>query len=179
MKSSENEIKLIKQAQAGSERAFNQLFYRYQTFVDKQLIHYIKDEDEAKDLTNIVFIKVKNNLSKFTDYNTFGGWLRIIARNTAIDYLRIRSNKNKFKPKTDDFTKNVEISSSDDVISSLEIKDIEKYLLKKSKKQYEVFHCIASGLTPLETAKALNMNHNNVKSIISRLRPKLIKIFNY
>lgn len=44
--------------------------------------------DEARDLTNIVFLKVYDKLDKFKDYSSFGGWLRILAKNTAIDYLR-------------------------------------------------------------------------------------------
>lgn len=59
-KSSNDEIEIVKQAQEGSIKAFNQLFSQYKQFVDNLLITYIKDVDEAKDLTNIVFIKMRN-----------------------------------------------------------------------------------------------------------------------
>ena len=57
-KITEEEIALIKSAKAGDESAFNTLFYKYKSFVDNVLFQYIKDMDEAKDLTNIVFLKV-------------------------------------------------------------------------------------------------------------------------
>ena len=79
-KSSYDEIEIVKQAQKGSIKAFNQLFSQYKQFVDNLLITYIKDVDEAKDLTNIVFIKMRNKLNKFTEYNNFAGWLRILTK---------------------------------------------------------------------------------------------------
>lgn len=82
------EIALIKSAKAGSELAFSKIFKRYKPFVEGVLLTYIKDEDEAKDIANIVFLKVFDKISKFTNYNTFGGWLRILTKNVAIDYLR-------------------------------------------------------------------------------------------
>ena len=47
------EVGMIKRAQAGDESAFNALFHRYKGFVDNLLFQYIKDMDEAKDVTNI------------------------------------------------------------------------------------------------------------------------------
>ena len=82
------EIALIKSAKAGSELAFTKIFNRYKPFVEGVLMTYIKDEDEAKDIANIVFLKVFDKISTFTNYDTFGGWLRILTKNVAIDYLR-------------------------------------------------------------------------------------------
>ena len=87
-KITEEEIGIIKKAQAGDESAFATLFNRYKAFVDNVLYSYLRDMDEAQDLTNIVFMKVYNKLSTFRAYDTFGGWLRIIANRTALDYLR-------------------------------------------------------------------------------------------
>lgn len=92
-KITQDEIEIIKRAQAGDELAFNQLFYKYKSFVDNLLYKYIQDMDEAKDITNIVFLKVHDKLSMFTDYESFGGWLRILTKNVAIDYLRTIKNK--------------------------------------------------------------------------------------
>ena len=88
------EIALIKSAQAGNMQAFNKLFYKYQGFTTNLLYKYIKDFDEAKDVNNIVWLKVYNKLSKFVDYSSFGGWLRILTNRTAIDYLRELKNLN-------------------------------------------------------------------------------------
>ena len=57
----QEEVGIIKDAQAGNILAFNKLFYKYKTFVEKLLLRYIKDIDEAKDITNIVFLKLPIN----------------------------------------------------------------------------------------------------------------------
>lgn len=82
------EIALIKSAQAGDELAFNRLYEKYKNFTTNLLFKYIKDYDESREINNIVWLKVYNKLSKFKDYSSFGGWLRILTNHTAIDYLR-------------------------------------------------------------------------------------------
>ena len=77
------EIGIIKDAKAGKESAFNLLYHKYRSFVIDLLNQYIKDIDESKDLSNLVFLKVHQKLSKFKDYHSFGGWLRILTKNTA------------------------------------------------------------------------------------------------
>lgn len=108
-KITQEEIELIKSAKAGSQSAFSQLFKKYKGFVDNLLYSYIKDMDEAKDITNVVFLKVYEKLSKFEDYSSFGGWLRILTKNTAIDYLRTVKNKQSI----DDEDNNLQLSSSE------------------------------------------------------------------
>src|SRR5574344_771978 len=88
------EIELIKSVKAGSKTAFSKLFKQYKPFVEKLLYTYIKDMDEARDIANIVFLKVYEKIAMFTDYSSFGGWLRILTKNVAIDYLRtVKQNK--------------------------------------------------------------------------------------
>ena len=58
----QEEIEVIKNIKDGNERAFNTLFNKYKGFVENILFGYLKDIDEAKDITNIVFLKVYNNL---------------------------------------------------------------------------------------------------------------------
>lgn len=94
-KMTQEEIELIKSAKAGSELAFSKIFKKYKAFVDNLLNTYLHDMDEARDLTNIVFLKVHDKLSKFEDYSSFGGWLRILTKNTAIDYLRTIKTKSE------------------------------------------------------------------------------------
>lgn len=52
----------------------------------------VKDESEAEDIVQKVFVKVWKNLAKFDREQNFKTWIFTIARNTAVDYLR--KNKN-------------------------------------------------------------------------------------
>lgn len=74
------EITLVKNAKEGKPHSFTALFKRYKHFVDHVLYEYVKDMDEARDLTNVVFLKVYQKLPSFTEYKSFGGWLRVSGR---------------------------------------------------------------------------------------------------
>ena len=157
----QSEIETIKEAQKGNELAFNKLFNRYKEFVDNVLFHYVNDMDEAKDLTNVVFLKVHQKLSTFTDYSSFGGWLRIIANRTAIDLGRLP----------------VELTSSseeEDLVNLLEheflLKEFEK-LPKKTQKIFNLFY--VEDLSVDEISKVLKTPTGTIKAALSRTRRKI------
>lgn len=173
------EIKTIKDAQAGSMKAFNRIFYRYKPFVENILFQYLKDMDEAKDLTNIVFLKVYEKLSKFTAYDSFGGWLRILTKNTAIDYLRTINDKTDVSI---DNSKNLlqlrDVSGDDiDVVDKM-TSDYLVNLIDKLPPSYRescrLFY--VENLTVSQIAEALQIPPGTVKSNLFRMRNKLKKL---
>lgn len=170
------EIGLIKKAQAGDELAFNTLYRRYKPFVESVLFQYLRDMDEAKDIANIVFLKVYDKLSTFTAYNSFGGWLRIIANHTAVDYLRETRNKRLVLEDEGDrlSLKNVQISAEDDLVNHLTYKQVvaefEK-LPEVTRKIFELFY--VDNLPVKKISKALKIPTGTIKSTLSRTRRKL------
>ena len=177
-KITEEEIALIKRAQAGDEPAFNALFHKYKGFVDNILFQYIKDMDEAKDITNVVFLKVHDKLSTFTAYDSFGGWLRIIANRTAVDYLREMKNKCNVLGEADERLPSTDLSGSleDEIVNRL---TYERLLTEFNKfphtvrKVCKLFY--VNNLTVEQIGKRLNMPKGTVKSTLSRTRRKIKK----
>ncbi|MEU1311085.1 sigma-70 family RNA polymerase sigma factor [Streptomyces cinnamoneus] len=49
---------------------------------------YIRDGHVAEDLSQEVWLKVSQNVSKYRPGTSFLAWLRTITKNTALDYLR-------------------------------------------------------------------------------------------
>lgn len=177
----EEEIRLIKDAKAGSELAFNRIFNKYKGFVDNVLFTYIKDMDEAKDLTNIVFLKVHDKLSKFTKYDSFGGWLRIITKNTAIDY--IRGIKNKATVLGDLDARLAEDSPNDNTEEDLANRMTYDRIVDEFKKFPEQYKNICErfyvdNLTVDQISDALNIPTGTVKSTLFRARKQIKKLFN-
>lgn len=175
------EVEIIKKAQAGNILAFNKLFYRYKGFVDRILFHYLKDMDEAKDITNIVFLKVYDKLSQFTDYDSFGGWLRILTNRTAIDYLR--SIKNHVKPvgeKSERLSLASSISSNeDDIVNRLAYERVLEEFNKfpaHMKQILELYY--VNNMTVAQISDALDVPTGTIKSILSRTRKQIKKVFN-
>lgn len=170
------EIGIIKDAKAGKEPAFNLLYYKYKDFVVNLLYTYLKDIDESKDLSNIVFLKVHQKLSKFTDYSSFGGWLRILTKNTAIDYMRTLKNK---AISIDDQSNGIQLSNIRDTIDENEsltyitliemLEDLPELNKKIVKLYYE------DGMTVSQISKALNVPVGTIKSYLYRIRNNLKK----
>lgn len=177
-KITKEEIEVIKQAKAGNMSAFNKLFYKYKSFVDNILYSYIKDEDEAKDIANVVFLKVFDKLSKFNDYSSFGGWLRILTKNTAVDYLRTIRTKNISLDTIDPKLQYPDLKKSDksDVVDKLTCEYIVGLFDQFSpihKKVCMMFY--VDNMTVSQISKTLNISTNTIKSYLFRMRKRLQK----
>ena len=173
------EVGIIKRAQAGDESAFNALFHKYKGFVDNLLFQYIKDMDEAMDVTNIVFLKVHDKLSMFTAYDSFGGWLRILTNRTAIDYLREMKNKSCTLGDSDERLSSGDTSSSseDDIVNRMTYEQIMAEFDKfpeTTRKVLKLFY--ANNMTVEQISEKLNVPTGTIKSMLSRTRRKVKKI---
>lgn len=177
----EEEIAVIKRAQAGDESAFSWIFNRYKNLVDRILYGYIGDWDEARDITNIVFLKVHDKLSKFTTYDSFGGWLRILTNHVAIDYLRIKGNRRfTLGDDSENISEQETISyAENEVVDHLLVSKIFEVLDKYRPQVRQIFEMFYIDNMPMEEiATKLRIPIGTVKSILSRTRKKLQKQFN-
>ena len=181
-KINEEEIALIKSAQAGEMSAFNKLYYKYSGFTTNLLYNYLKDYDEARDINNIVWDKVYRKLSKFTDYSSFGGWLRVLTNRTAIDYLR-ELKPQKYVPQNleDPNVRQVQEvdygESSVDKVSYNQILELFKQFPEDVRRIFNLYY--VEHLTVSEISEVTKIPVGTIKSHLSRKRnliKKLLKL---
>jgi len=79
---------LVKQAQAGIARAFDQLVTRYRGKVYGMCYHLVQNEQDAWDLAQDAFLKAWRALPTFKGDASFYTWIYRIAHNTTYDWLR-------------------------------------------------------------------------------------------
>jgi len=72
----------------GKTELFSVIIDRYQSKVFSTAFHYTHDHEEARDLTQEIFIKLYNNLQKYKGKASFSTWLYRIAVNRCIDWAR-------------------------------------------------------------------------------------------
>jgi len=65
----------------GDQQAFNRLVGLYQAKMYNLALGYVKQEDEAKDLTQDVFVTVFRQIDKLNDESKFAAWLYQLAIN--------------------------------------------------------------------------------------------------
>lgn len=83
---------LIVKAISGREDSFEELVRRYQRPITNYVYRMLGNYDASLDVTQEIFIKVYNSMSRYSAEYKFSTWLYKISHNAAIDYLRRNSN---------------------------------------------------------------------------------------
>lgn len=82
----ENEESLIKRIAAGEKEFFGELVLKHQDFIFSVVKNYVRFEEEARDITQDVFLKAYENIEKFRGESKFSSWLYRIAYNLSINW---------------------------------------------------------------------------------------------
>jgi RNA polymerase sigma-70 factor, ECF subfamily len=111
--SSSVDLALLDRVRVGDQGAMTEVFDRYSTVVYSVALRVLRDQGQAEDVVQEVFLQIWKNASSFVrDRGSLGAWLVVIARNRAIDHLRRR--------KPADSVEDVVLASSIDVASEAE-----------------------------------------------------------
>jgi RNA polymerase sigma-70 factor, ECF subfamily len=86
----QDDNQLVKEVLSCRISSYELLIDKYQKPVFNLIVKMVGDEDQAKDLTQDVFIKVYDKLGSFNFRNKFFSWVYRIAINDTINYLRSR-----------------------------------------------------------------------------------------
>lgn len=90
---------LISEIRDGRLEAFDELMQQHQGQVYHVAYSYVKNEDQALDITQNVFLKVYENLHKFHGRSQFKTWLLRIAYNESNNWVKKnRRNMNVNNP---------------------------------------------------------------------------------
>ncbi len=86
-----SDLELIAAAIRGREDGFEGLVRRYQRPITGYIFRMLGDYEASLDVSQEVFIKVYNSLSRYSSEYKFSTWLYRIAHNAAIDHMRRNS----------------------------------------------------------------------------------------
>lgn len=82
-------------AQGGDEAAFAELVRRHQAGVRRCAWRVLGDVEEARDVSQLAFVRAWENLPRYDAAWSFSTWLYRIATNIAIDVLRARDSRER------------------------------------------------------------------------------------
>ncbi len=82
--------RILEACRQGDELAWEMLVRRYQGRVHGLALGYSGDPDEARDLTQAVFVRVYRHLDRCRRADRFLPWLIRLTRNLCLDHLRRR-----------------------------------------------------------------------------------------
>jgi RNA polymerase sigma factor (sigma-70 family) len=79
---------LIRAYLDGNKASFDALVLRYSQIVFSVAVHYVKDQSDAEDVVQDVFVKVLRHVKRFDLEKPFKPWILQITRNQAMDWLK-------------------------------------------------------------------------------------------
>ena len=160
---------------------FEILYDRYSGLVYNKCFGFSKDADEAKDLTQDVFLKLFVKLRSFKGRSKFSTWLYAFTYNHCVNYVT-RNAAKKFEKHSVDYKDIENLSEDEDDASDFVDMRVDKLkealeLISPEEKmilllKYQDF------LTIKEIESVLDIGESAVKMRVKRAKDKLLKVYN-
>ena len=160
---------------AGEKEYFNVLVKHLQVQIYSLAVKMTGDREEAKDLTQEIFLKVYKSFATYDKSAKITTWIYKIATNTCIDYLRKKKELLMIEEEQEIQVENRFYSLPDRALESKELKQLihsKINLLPESYRMVVILKYI-NELTFEEIADVLKQPVNTVKTKLYRAREKL------
>jgi RNA polymerase sigma factor (sigma-70 family) len=95
-RAAEADADLLAQLQRGSEVAFRTLVERYQARIYRTVFSLLRNEEEAEDVAQEVFVEVYQTIGRFRGEAALSTWLYRLATSRALKNLRRARTKKRF-----------------------------------------------------------------------------------
>ena len=177
----EEEKLLIEQAKHGDQLAFQKLYDKYRRLIRYIIYDSLKNEEVTTDLVAITFEKAFKRLDYFVESISFEAWLKTIAINTVIDWIR-KEQRKQYNLYIDDENSTIQVASDNDPETDLiksESIDILRIALTRLRSKYRNLLELRyfKGLSYEELSVELGIPMGTIKSDLIKAKRKLREIF--
>jgi RNA polymerase sigma-70 factor, ECF subfamily len=83
-----DEVVLVRRTLEGDEQAFAQLVRAYEKVLFNLALRMVRNHEDARDLTQAVFIRTYQNLHRFDGRHRFFSWIYRIMINESLNHLK-------------------------------------------------------------------------------------------
>ena len=181
-----NDAELIRGAQRGDRKSFEELVRQYDQAVLRLALHMTGSEQDARDIYQEAFLKAYRNLGSFRFECSFYTWIYRIVTNLCLDHLRKRQVRKEDAPVVTD-SDGQEFSIIDQVADDRSGASPEKDLMRRElgarisraltrltpreRMVFEMKHY--QGLKLRTIGEALNTTEETAKNTLFRATQKL------
>lgn len=165
------------------QHAFEYLVKKYQSRVYNVCLSFIKNQEDADDLAQEVFMSFYENINDFRGDSAISTWLYRLAVNKSLEEIRRRKTKKRWSHLLSLWSKEEELGEQDWVHPGvmLENKELAALLFKKidmlPENQKVAFMLQkVEGLSMIEIANILKATPSAVESTLSRAKVNLQKM---
>lgn len=190
MENKERDIEIVEALRQGDTSSFEELIARYGEKVHNLALRITRNEEDAEEILQDVFVTVYQKINKFEGKSAFSSWLYRVTANTS--FMKLRKRRQTPAISLEEFPSGVKESwvgkkSSDcdmDFISSRhEMREALEMAIAKLPEEYRVIFLLrdVDGLSNQEVGGILELSVPAVKSRLHRsrlmLRKKLQKFY--
>ena len=163
----------------GNVNSYTVLVERYKQMVFTLAVRMVKSKEGAEEISQDVFVKAYQNLSKFKGDSKFSTWIYKIAYYASLD--AIKKNKRQILSDNIDTVKEVNLESTESVLQYLENKErtaiINKALFQlKEGERVLLTLFYFEEISIKEISKIMDLTDENVKVKLFRARKKLANV---
>lgn len=178
-----SEQTLIQAIKSQDQKAYKTLVDQYQAMVLNTCYGFVQDEDDAKDLTQEVFIEVIQSIHRFRGDAKLSTWLYRMAVNKSLNHLKKYRRKILFNRiehgvsgKHDELMATKSFNADKSVIDEEQSKILFNAIdsLKKNQRIAFTLHKI-DGVSYAEIAEIMDVSVYAVESLIYRAKSNLQK----
>lgn len=170
--------------QTKSSELFSVIYDRYAHLVYNKCLSFVKNKEEAQDLTHDIFVKLFIKIKSFSHKSKFSTWLYSFTYNHCVNYVQRDLNKrrNKFvytdSENDQDYLNTVQNNISDEIIYSMDSEKLNKALeLINPNDKIILFMKYQDEMTIEDIQEVLDLGKSAVKMRLSRAKSKLVKIY--
>ena len=175
----EQETKCIKAVISGDSRAFETLVLAYQDRIYSFIYNIVRNEMDAEEIGQDVFVKAYKNLDRFKGEAKFSTWLYSIAHNTAASHFRkkrIKTNSLEEDSPAMGFESSLETS-----LESIKKEERDKYIelamdkmAPQQRMLIQLFYLDENSIK--EIIEITGLSEGSIKTGLMRARNKLYKL---
>lgn len=172
-------FELIKQAKEGKQSAYTKLYNRFNKIIYNTIFYIVNNKDVADDLLSITFTKAFGKLDSYINNISFEMWLKTIAINTSIDYIR-HTKKEKANYWIDDEDNYLQLSDQasyspeEEFIFAEKNVELENALSRLRTKYKDIIELRSiQNLSYKQISEQLGLSESQVKSRLNKARERL------
>lgn len=154
----------IKALCKGDQKAFEILFLQYQPKLVFFLYGFIKDNEQARDMAQDVFLSIWNNREKLTEVKSFKAYVYKMAKNAVCNYYDHIIVNDKFV--AEQLTHSSDSESTEEIIFANQLQDMIDITVSQMPPQRKQIYMMSriEGMSNTEIAERLNINKRTVEN---------------
>lgn len=165
----DNEQRLIAGCKRGESWAQKEVYEKYSPAMLALCVRYVSDYESAKDILQEGFIKLFTKIEQYEGRGSFGGWIRKIFVNTALEELANNKMLNPYvsMERLPDYPDDIDLYQIEQV-SANDLLECIKELPSRSRVIFNMY--AIEGYTHAEIAQKLGIKENSSRAQFSRAR---------